>query len=280
MPLTTGGALAPETEKSSEAIRHLLNNVENVIESALDDRLARQGREGTSLRLLLRAVIGFCRAENTQVIEVGCRSFAVAMGKHHGTIARLLPRLVAAGDGVLTKLVDARGKNADVYLLDLPEKHQELANSLSWRRGRSYGIRPVFRALGDHAALVYEAIERARYSPITADLIRTTKISAGTVRQVLDTMAGLGMIHRRSDLSWAITHTTNLGRLAMQLGVDVDVAEQIRLYRLQRRRWHDWLDRHHPENGGLSATDFYDSERDEYWLPPDDDIPSAFWAAA
>lgn len=279
-PETTGGALTPGTEKSSEAIRHLLNDVENVIESALDDRLARQGREGTSLRLLLRAVIGFCRAQETQVIDVGCRSFAVAMGKHHGTIARLLPRLAAASDGVLTKLADARGKNADVYLVDLPEKHQELATSLSWRRGRSYGVRPVFRALGDHAALVFEAMERARYSPTTADLIRTTKISAGTVRQVLDTMTGLGMIHRRPDLTWAITSTTNLGRLAIQLGADVDVAAQIRLYRLQRRRWHDWLDRHHPENGDLSPTDLHDPEIDEYWLPPADDLPPTFWAAA
>lgn len=279
-PETTGGASTTETKKSSEAIRHLLNDVENVIESALDDVLARQGREGTSLRLLLRSVIGFCRAQETQVIDVGCRSFAVAMGKHHGTIARLLPRLAATSDGVLTKLADARGRNADVYLIDLPEKHQDLANSLSWRRGRSYGVRPVFRALGDHAALVFEAIERARYSPTTADLIRTTKISAGTVRQVLDAMAGLGMIHRRSDLTWAVTSTTNLGRLAMQLGVDVDVAEQIRLYRIQRRRWHDWLARHDPETGSLSPTDLYDPERDEFWLPPDDDVPPELWAAA
>ena len=279
-PVTTGGALTAATEKSSAAIRHLLNDVENVIESSVDDRLARQGREGTSLRLLLRAVIGFCRAQETQVIDVGVRSLATAMGKNHVTIARLLHRLAAASDGVLTKLADGRGKNADTYLVDLPEKHQELATSLSWRRGRSYGVRPVFRVLGDHAALVYEAIERARYSPTTADLIRTTRISAGTVRQTLDTMTGLGMIHRRPDLSWAITSTTNLGRLAIQLGVDVDVAAQIRLYRIQRRRWHDWLARHDPETGDLSPTDLYDPEQDEYWMPPDDELPSGFWQAA
>ncbi|WP_254780405.1 hypothetical protein [Arthrobacter woluwensis] len=279
-PVTTGGALTSDSEKSSEAIRHLLNDVENVIESSVDDRLARQGREGTSLRLLLRAVIGFCRAQETQVIDVGVRSLATAMGKSHVTIARLLHRLAATSDGVLTKVADGRGKNADLYVVDLPEKHQELATSLSWRRGRSYGVRPVFRVLGDHAALVFEAIERARYSPTTADLIRTTRISAGTVRQALDTMTGLGMIHRRADMSWAITHTTNLRRLAIQLGADVDVAEQIRLYRLQRRRWHDWLARHDPENGDLSPTDLYDHEKDEYWLPPADDLRPAFWAAA
>ena len=279
-PVTTGGVLTPGTAKSSEAIRHLLHDVENVIESSVDDRLARLGREGTSLRLLLRSVIGFCRAQETQVIDVGCRSFAVAMGKHHGTIARLLPRLAAASDGVLIKLADARGKNADVYLIDLPEKHQELATSLAWRRGRSYGIRPVFRVLGDHAALVYEAIERARYSPTTADLIRTTRISAGTVRQALDTMTGLGMIHRQPDHTWAVTSTTNLGRLAIQLGADVDVAAQIRLHRIQRRRWHDWLARHRPDTGDLSLADLYDYEQEEYWLPPADDLPDGFWVAA
>lgn len=279
-PVVTGGGTNPAGEKSSQAVLHVLRDVENVLTSVLDQRLGKNGREGTSLRVLIRAVIGFCRAEETQVIDVGCRSLAVAMGKHPATVARLLPRLAAASDGILTKLADARGKHADAYLIDLPQHHQELANSLSWRRGRSYGLRPVFRALGDHAALVYEAIERGRHSPTTAELIRSTGISAGTVRQVLDTMTGLGMIHRQSDLTWAITHTASLGRLAMQLGVDVDVAAQIRLYRIQRRRWHDWLARHEPETGDLSPTDLYDAEADEYWMPPGDEIPRSLWNAA
>lgn len=49
-----------------------------------------------------------------------------------------------------------------------------------------HGIRHVFRALGEPAALVYEAIERGRYSPTTADIIRATGISLSAVESALE----------------------------------------------------------------------------------------------
>ena len=64
--------------------------------------------------------------------------------------------LAAASDGILTKVAEARGRNADTYLIQLPAHFDQLARELSWRRGKIHGIRPVFRALGDVAALVYE----------------------------------------------------------------------------------------------------------------------------
>ena len=171
--------------------------------AVLDQRLAKSGREGISLRLLLRAVIGFARSKQSLVIDVGCRSFAIAMGKHHGTIARLLPRLEKLTEGLVERIEKGRGKGADVYLLTLPEQWRSTAAALSWRKGKIYGIRPVFRALGDVAALVYEAIERGRVSPTTADIVRATGIGRTAVDQALMTMAEMSMIERHQG-AWQI----------------------------------------------------------------------------
>lgn len=272
-PQSTGGAL------SRPSVHQLVNDLENVLYAVLDGRFASLGREGLSLRLLLRAVLGYMRTKETEVLDVGCRTFAAALGKHHGTVARLLPRLAALSDGIVTRIAQARHKNADVYLIALPEHHRELAQQLSWRRGKIFGIRPVFRKLGDAAALAYEAIERARETPTTADIVRHARISRTTAEKVLAEMAGYGMIYRDPDNRWHITHTTSLATLARRLGADEDVAAQITLHRHQRAAWHAYLDRHNPAHNPSEA-DLYDPERDEYWLPPDDAAIPALWTAA
>lgn len=78
--------------------------------------------------------------------------------------------LEQASDGILTKIADARGRNADTYVIQLPLHFEQLARDLSWRSGKIHGIRPVFAALGDVAALVYESIERGRLSPTTEQI--------------------------------------------------------------------------------------------------------------
>jgi hypothetical protein len=273
----TGGALNPSTA----AIHQLVNDLENVLYALLDDRLKARGREGHSLRLLLRALLGYMRAKNTNLLDVGCRTLAVAVGKHHATVARLLPILAANSDGILTKTADARYKAADVYLIQLPDHFQQLARELTWRKGKIHGIRPVFRALGDPAALVYEAIERGRHSPTTAEIIRATGISRNAVDNALADMTVLGMIHREGR-HWKITAGTSLSQLAIRLGVLDDVQAHISRNRKERAAWHAWLDRHHaPES--VSEEDFYESERDEFWLPPSDAgplFPQSLWAAA
>lgn len=272
-PKPTGGG------GSVASIHQLVNDLENVLYAVLEGRFAALGREGLSLRFLLRAVLGYMRAMETDVLDVGCRTFAVALGKHHGTVARLLPRLAAVSDGMVTKIADGRHKNADVYLIVLPDRHRELATQLTWRKGKIFGIRPVFRKLGDAAALAYEAIERGRNSPTTADVVRHARISRTTAEKVLTDMTALGMVHRDRDLRWHITHTTGLAQLARRLGVDQDVAAQITLHRLQRAAWHAYLDRHNPAQNPTEA-DMHEPERDEYWLPPDDAAMTSIWAAA
>lgn len=266
--ITTGGAL---NSLSSESVQYLVNDLENVLYAVLDHRLKNLGRESHGLRILFRALLGYMRTMETDLLDVGCRTLATALGKHHATVARLLPRLAALSDGILSKVFEARGRAADTYLVQMPEKYQQLARELTWRKGKIYGLRPVFRALGDPAALVYEHIERARISPTTAEIIRATGIKETAVTKALGDMASLGMIHR-DGRPWKITAAANLGQLAVRLGAADDVAAQIALHRKQRAAWHAYLDRHNGQEQ-INETDLYDAERDEFWLPPPDVDP-------
>lgn len=222
------------------------------------------------LRFLFRAVLGFARAKGMLVVDVGCRSFAREMGSHHGTIARLLPRLVKHSSGMLSKIGAARGKRADSYLLALPAEFADVAKATAWRKGRIFGVRTVFRALGAPAALVYEAIERGRVSPTTADIVRATGMSRPTVAKELATMAELSMVERHHG-SWRIIHTTNLARIAEWLGVQEDYERQSALIRDQRRQWHAHLERF--TEPVIREEDLYDQEQSEWdpWNPYDND---------
>lgn len=265
----TGGAL----NRSSASIHQLVNDLENVLYAVLDHRLAARGREGLSLRLLVRGLLGYMRAKETDLLDVGCRTLAVALGKHHVTIARLLPVLAQASNGILTKVADARHKTADVYLIQLPRHYQQLARELTWRKGRIHAVRPVFRSLGDVAALVYESIERARHSPTTAEIVRFTSISRNAVSTALTEMEALGMIYRDHG-HWKRT-AVNLTSLAARLGVLEDYQAHISRNRFERARWHAYLDRFRMVEVDEGA--LYDQEREEYWLPPGD---AAIWKVA
>ncbi|WP_156810893.1 hypothetical protein [Arthrobacter sp. FB24] len=267
--LLTGGA----DKTSSVAVHQLVNDLENVLYAVLDHSLQKRGREGLSLRLLIRGLLGYMRAKETDILDVGCRTLAVAMGKHHVTIARLLPILVQASDGILTKIADARQKAADVYLLQLPERYQQLARELTWRKGKIHAIRPVFRALGDAAALAYEAIERGRYSLTTAEVVRNSGVSRNACSAALAEMETLGMIQRHGG-TWRTT-AVNLRTLAARLGVLDDYLDHIRRNRHERAIWHAYLERFKRTlQFGIVEADMFDPERDEYWPPPDD---AAVW---
>ena len=90
-------------------------------------------------------------------------------------------------------------------------------------------------------------------------------------------MSALGMIHR-DGRKWRITSATNLGQLAIRLGGMDDVQAQISLYRHQRAVWHAYLDRFLDQT--ITEASLYDTEREEHWLPPDDDTASYVWESA
>jgi hypothetical protein len=229
------GGGTPEA-RSTESVMQEINDLENVLYAALDQRLARSGREGISLRLLLRAVIGFARTKKSLLIDVGCRSFALEMGKHHGTIAKLLPRLEKVTEGLVERVDLARGRHADVYLLSVPDRWKETARRHQWRSGKIYGMRPVFWPLGDVPALVYEAIERQRKPSSTADIVRFTGITRNAVDRALTTMAELSMIERHHGY-WRLVSTTNLKQLADWLGAQEHY--ELRKLKIKKQRL-DW----------------------------------------
>ncbi|MFE5837275.1 hypothetical protein [Arthrobacter sp. NPDC056493] len=269
-PLPTGGA----GNRTSAGVHQLVNDLENILYAVLDHRLQTRGREGLSLRLLMRGLLGYMRAKETDILDVGCRTLAASMGKHHVTIARLLPVLVQASDGILTKIADARHKAADVYLIQLPEHYQQLAKELSWRKGKIHAVRPVFRALGDPAALVYEAIERGRHCLTTAAIARTAGISRNASSAALAAMEDLGMI-ARDGRTWKTT-TVNLRTLADRLGVLDDYLEHISRNRHERAVWHAFLDRFLKDR--IDETSFFDPEVEEHWIRPDEQMH--LWHAA
>ena len=267
--ITHGGG--DQSQRSSVSVMHEVNDLENVLYSVLDQRLAKSGREGILLRMLIRAVLGFARKKESLVIDVGCRAFALDMGRHHGTIAKLLPRLEKLTDGFIERIERGRGKGADVYLLSLPAQWRDTADALSWRKGKIYGIRPVFRVLGDVAALVYESIERARLAPTAAEIVRATGIGRTAVDKALKTLAELSMIERSSG-TWSIVHTTNLSQIADWIGAQDEYEYQLRLVRAQRLDWHAHLERHMAP--AIYEEDLYDREKDE-WDPWDPNYSKA-----
>jgi len=266
----TGGAL----RSSPASIHQLVNDLETIVFAVLDHRLQTRGRESLGLRLLMRGLLGYMRSMQTDILDVGCRTLAVAMGKHHVTIARLLPILAKVSDGILTKVADARHKAADVYVIQLPEHYHQLAREFTWRKGQVHAVRPVFRALGDVAALIYEAIERGRYSPTTAEIVRTTGISRNAATKALTDMEALAII-KRHGRQWRTT-AVNLTDLAARLGVLDDYQAHISRNRRERAAWHAYLDRF--QDAQLNEADLYDVEREEHWLPPGDEL--AVWLAA
>lgn len=270
--LTHSGGTQPA--RSDASVMAEINDLENVLYAVLDQRLARTGREGITLRMLLRAVIGFARTKKSLVIDVGCRSFALEMGRHHSTIARMLPRLEKLTEGLVERIERARGKKADTYLLTLPRQWRETADALSWRKGKIYGVRPVFWALGDVAALVYEAIERSRTSPTAAEIVRSTGIGRTAVDQALTTMAEMSMIQRRHG-AWELLYATSLTQIAEWLGVRDEYEYRKRRIRDERRKWHARLERF--QEPAIYPEDMYDPEKEE-WDPGDptvDDDESA-----
>ncbi len=276
----TGGSPEPAVQPSQYSIHQLVNDLENVLYATLDYKLMERGREGIHLRFLIRAVLAYMRTMETNILDVGCRTFALALGKSHATIARLLPVLERASAGILTRIDRARGRNADTYAVQLPDQFQQLARELTWRKGKIHAIRPVFRVLGDVSALAYEAIERGRHSPTTADLARTTGISRRALTDHLAGMEALQMI-RRHHGRWELVATTNLAHLADRLGATEDREAQLTRYRKERAAWHAWLDRHLLPQ--LDEYELYDAEADEHWLPPiedEDEYQRSFWNAA
>lgn len=275
----TSGPLTHSGGASTPAMLAELRSIENVLYEVLDSRFEKHGRYSIHLKMGLRALLALARSRESTVIDVGCRSLSLAMGRNHSTVATTLKTLAETTSGIVEKIENGRGKKADTYLLTLPSRFQEIAQRLSWRKGKIFAARPVFWALGDTAALIYEAIERSRTGPRTADIVRATGIGRTAVHKALNTMAELGMIEKHYG-TWQIIHTTNLTQLAEILGIQDAYEAKRATIRAERFLWHQYLARH--ETQGLNDYEIYDQEQDTwnpYWDPDSPPTPSQLVAA-
>lgn len=280
---------------------HGLVRESRVLLDLFDTRIEKV-RQSIYLKFILRALLVFAQMTGSQEVAVGCRAIAVATGLHHATVARHLRRLVAI-DGSPVRLVGrGRGLDADRYVVELSAADKDVAIRRGLAKGKIHAVRPVFRALGPVAALVYEAIERRGKAQVSV-IVQATGMSRSAVYASVREMAELGML-RADEHGWKLEYATDLVQLADQLDVLEDVERQINLYRRQRRLWATYL-ASIPGNDGymepLADYELLDTEKElfhaaealsgelfdsvmsaerfkpeleEYWMPPPE---SAYW---
>lgn len=220
------------------------------------------GRAGYLTRFVLRALGEAAHKSGSRYVAFGTRSLAVAVGADHSTVAGVLRRLASELGGWVDLIEPARGEHGDLYELTIPTDLVAMAADLRFDRGSAHALRPVFRALGPVAALVFEAIENGRASTITT-LVTACGLARSSVHQAVDTLVSHGLLERRGGTLVALPH--QLLRVAELLGVLEDVALQVRRYAIERKRWHAWLARNE------QPSDSPGDPAEDFWWPPDDD---------
>ncbi|MFJ6419161.1 MarR family transcriptional regulator [Paeniglutamicibacter sp. NPDC091659] len=226
-----------------------------------------RSREGVSLRFLLRALLEAAHKKNSPILEFGVRAYALATGTHESTVARQLRMLASGPTPLIRQASEGRGRHADAYELVIPDDYTVVAETMPWKKGKTHALRPVFRELGQVAALVYEAIEKSQGGATTAGITRETGLSPTSTKQALEMLNSWNLVSRTAD-GWIITNPGKLRTLAEYFGVLEAMAAQHATHRIQRAAWHSWLDSRANAFGTLALmTDDY-----EY---ADEDIP--FW---
>lgn len=242
-----------------------LRSWENVLHSY--ERAHLRSREGISLRFLLRAMLEAAHKKHSPILEFGVRAFAQATGTHESTVARQLKTLSTTTPSLIRQIGEGRGRHADAYELIIPNEYAEIAATTSWKKGKAYALRPVFRELGQVAALVYEVIEKSQCNIKTVSITNETGLSPSSTKHALEMLHAWNLISR-TNTGWTISPAGNLRSLTEYFGVLETVAAQYAAHKKQRKNWHAWLDARANIFGTLAQmTDTY-----EY---SDEDIP--FW---
>jgi hypothetical protein len=223
------------------------------------------GRSGLDQRVVLRALAEHAHKTATPLVEVGVRSIAIATGLSPRTVATVLRTLRHASDPWLEHVASARGTDADAYLLRIPERHHYRIEQLTWAKGLAHAVRPIFRALGVPAALVFEAIERGIGRE---DLAQATGLSRSSIHDALRNLSHWHLITDHPD-GRLEAHASRLKTLAERFGVTARIAHQISTYRRERAVWVAYLTRH---QYALSPGDVTD-------LDPADLAEHAAWMA-
>ena len=206
----------------------------------LAERDRHTGRQGTSARLVLRALGNAGQKTGRTHLAFGVRSLAIAAGLSRTTVAATLRQLRDADDPLITLLVAGRGLAGDLYVLRIPAAYSEAARTRPWRPGRIEALLPCFRILGTAAAFVYENLDSHPQS--SWDLAATALLSTRATQQALAELAAHHLAERERH-GWtrgpADPHT-----VARTLGADTLVAQQVQRYRTERTAWRSRLGAH------------------------------------
>jgi hypothetical protein len=228
-------------------------------------------RQVPGAQMLLRAFLAFGHMTESRDLAIGTRNLGLATGMTFQSVARLLHQMRAIPGSPIQRIYTGSGLEADTYRIVLDPDLEPVAARRGLPRGKVHALRPVFRALGTHAALIYEGLERLDFPNIN-DLSTYTGLHRGTVREALHTLLVYRMVRRTGAGTWRIDHTANLARLARELGALDGFERQLLLYREHRRLWREIVTAHlNAYIGGprhLDETDLYDEEREMYWVPP------------
>jgi hypothetical protein len=206
------------------------------------ERIRWTDRAGLSKRLVLRALGAMAQRRGSRIVDVGCRSLALACGLDDSTVAVVLRGLREESDPVVELLEPGVGERADRYSLRIPDAGLHAAAWRRWRAGNIEAIHPVFRELGAARALVHEALGN---SPAPRrEITHNAALPAGTVDEGLRTLAEHGLAERVPHQGWR-RGPIHPDQLADTLGITELVEHVVTRYRAERAAWRALLERRH-----------------------------------
>jgi len=214
-----------------------------------------------SVRIHARSMAEAAHRIDSLIVDFGVRSHGVADGVSHETAAKAMHKL--EGLGWLTKVADAKGRDADRWCLTIPD-NLENTGKLRWHPGKPHALRPAFLELGMTAALVFEAVEMGRATTIT-ELVQVTGFCRSAVTKARNTLLAWQLLERRNGR--LVAYPDRLAQVGEYLGCDETQQAQIAKYRQQRRIWHAYLDRF------TQQTEIQPADIIEDWLP----LPGDTW---
>jgi hypothetical protein len=206
------------------------------------ERIRWTDRAGLSKRLVLRALGAMAQRRGSRIVDVGCRSLALACGLDDSTVALVLRALREEADPVVDLFEAGEGERADRYSLRIPDAGLHAAAWRRWRAGNIEAVHPVFRELGPARALVHEALGE---SPVPRQIIgHDAALPASTVDEALRTLAEHGLAERIPHQGWR-RGPIHPDQLADTLGITALVERIVTRYRAERSAWRALLERRH-----------------------------------
>lgn len=242
-PLSQAGLVQGSNLRGGAAEHQFIRTWRNALHLA--EGRYRDSRQGLARRMILRALGEAAHKTGSRFVEFGVRSLALASGVDASTVSAHLRALRGENEALIALVEGGRGTHGDLYMLQIPAALEDAASTRSWRKGKLYALRPVFRELGFPAAFLYEALEHSPAPLSTADLVRLTGLSRTAAHEALQVLAAWNLVARSGAAGgWLIVPGTSLALLAEHFGIPEAFAAQIRRYRAERAQWRAWLAGH------------------------------------